>query len=187
MSDVDSPTSRVSDSHASEAQGYESDFLRAKEAEPLHAQGDHVRFYRLTRKYTDTDASLPKPSEAVQDVLYYTQQMVHHTGIIDCFEQRLDLPMGDYQAIIDTLDDETASYKLQGVMRFGEIEVRKEHAISLVPALQAAIAHLDVYSAEKTTMPLSHDQIVEASKMLKLFIETRDIPSVYLMIRRAYE
>lgn len=169
---------------AEKPQGYESDFLRAKEAEPMHAQGDHVCFYRLTRKYTDTDESLPEPSKEVSDVLYYTQQMGHHTGIIDCFEKRIDISLDDYRAIIATIADEKAQFKLSGVMRFGEVEVQKEHSIMLIPALQQSIAHLDVYNMEKTHMPLSKDQIVEESNMLKLFLEVRDIPSVYVMIRR---
>ena len=51
---------------------------------------DQVVFYELTRKFVETEEDVPQ--EAC-DVLYYTLAVGHHTGVLDCFEPRLSVPV----------------------------------------------------------------------------------------------
>ena len=56
----------------------------------LTHEPDQVVFYELTRKFVETEEDVPQ--EAC-DVLYYTLAVGHHTGVLDCFEPRLSVPV----------------------------------------------------------------------------------------------
>lgn len=61
---------------------------------------DQVVFYELTRKFVETEEDVPQ--EAC-DVLYYTLAVGHHTGVLDCFEPRLSVPVDVFYTLIDAL------------------------------------------------------------------------------------
>lgn len=99
-----------------------------------------VVFYQLTRKFVDSEASIPEESE---DVMYYALAIGHHTGVIDCFEERLRVDLGEFEAGVERVADEEARYKLQGILRHGEIQIDRGNLASLVPALQALAGEQD--------------------------------------------
>ncbi|MDR2035066.1 MAG: formate hydrogenlyase maturation protein HycH [Coriobacteriales bacterium] len=125
-----------------------------------------VVFYQLSSKFVDNDREIPDESA---DVLYYSLQIGHHTGIIDCFSEKFRCPYRAYLSLIEALPEESAArYKLEGVIRHGEIQIDKSHLATLVPALKE--------------LPL-----LEAPALLKALLAALDTiasqPSVYLMIR----
>ncbi len=98
------------------------------------AAGPEVVFYQLTKKFVDTEESVP---DDAQDVLYYTLAVGHHTGVIDCFEERFRCSLSAYERLVDAFPEGDARYKLEGVLRHGEIQIDKMHLAVMVPALTA--------------------------------------------------
>lgn len=141
-----------------------------------------VVFYQLTKKFVDSEASIPKDA---CDVLYYTLAVGHHTGIIDCFERVLSMSLESYRRIVSLFDDHASRYKLEGVMRFGEIEIDKSHIPLLLPSTRAVLSSIDVFDEAGKTIPaLSPDDSGLLAEMIDLLVKVRDDPSVYLMVRR---
>lgn len=98
------------------------------------AAGPQVVFYQLTKKFVDTEESVP---DDAQDVLYYTLAVGHHTGVIDCFEERFRCPLGVYKRLVGAFPEGDARYKLEGIARHGEIQIDKTHLAVMVPGLAA--------------------------------------------------
>ena len=63
---------------------------------------DQVVFYELTRKFVETEEDVPQ--EAC-DVLYYTLAVGHHTGVLDCFEPRLSVPVNVFYSLVAALPE----------------------------------------------------------------------------------
>lgn len=141
-----------------------------------------VIFYRLTKKFVDSAESVP---DDAKDVLYYTLAVGHHTGIIDCFENTLELPLESYERIVSLVENEDARFKLEGIMRFGEIEIDKSHVPVLLPALRTAFARLDAFDTRgHTSIKLSSEEVIWLSQMLDLVVKVKDETNMYLMVRR---
>lgn len=148
----------------------------------VRVDGSTVEFRKLARKFVDSASSIP---EEASDVLYYTLAVGHHTGVIDCFERALSMPVGTYEKIVALMDDEQARFKLSGVLRFGEIEIDKSHVGLLLPAARAALAGLDVFNEPgKTSIALDPSETEQLMGLVDLLLAVRDEPSVYAMARR---
>lgn len=145
-------------------------------------QGDAVAFFVLTRKFVDNEASIP---EDACDVLYYTLSVGHHTGVMDCFERALSMPVTVFESIVNRLDESDARRKLEGLLVFGEIEVGKEHAPSLLVALRDLMAHADVYGCGADNAPaVDSEEFKALVDLVDLLVRVRDTRDVYLMARR---
>ncbi|WP_283170725.1 formate hydrogenlyase maturation HycH family protein [Curtanaerobium respiraculi] len=105
--------------------------MRAKHADPASLvigparapQEPVVVFYQLSRKFVDNERSVDPDST---DIVYYTLAVGHHTGVIDCFSARLSCPLAQYRRICALVEDDAARYKLEGILRQGEIQVDQE-------------------------------------------------------------
>lgn len=135
---------------------------------PEHAQARTVRVHRLVRKFVDSAQSVP---DDAKDVLYYTLSVGHHTGVIDCFECVLSMPVEIFERICAALPEGEARYKLEGVMRHSEIELGKAQVDIVIDALE----------------PLASAADEEVARYVGLFLEqlriVREEPSVYAMVR----
>lgn len=141
-----------------------------------------VSFFRLTKKFVDSEASVP---DDACDVLYYTLAVGHHTGVIDCFEEALTMPLDAYERIAVQIDDVVSRRKLEGIMRFGEIEINKSHVPGLLAAAREALLTLDVCDDGGLSKPvLGKGDVGCLTALMDLLIKVRDEPSVYLMVRR---
>lgn len=96
-------------------------------------QAPRVVFYRLKRKFVDSEASV---SQDGASIIYYTLAVGHHTGIIDCLEEDLSCSKDEYLKVLAVLPEGALRYKLEGVLRCEEIQVDNSH----VPPLAAAVA-----------------------------------------------
>ena len=114
--------------------GYRAD--SAVSARDAGAAEPQVVFYQLTRKFVDCENSIPEES---QDVMYYTLAVGHHTGVIDCFEERLRLQLADFERAVALLGPGDARYKLEGIMRHGEIQIDATHVGYLYPAVKGLL------------------------------------------------
>ncbi|MFR7671327.1 MAG: formate hydrogenlyase maturation HycH family protein [Collinsella sp.] len=71
-------------------------------ADPAGPAPRPVVFYELTRKFVETEEDVPQET---CDVLYYTLAVGHHTGVLDCFEPRLSVPVDVFYSLVDALPE----------------------------------------------------------------------------------
>ncbi|MBK9925455.1 MAG: formate hydrogenlyase maturation protein HycH [Anaerolineales bacterium] len=120
---------------------------------------ERVVFYQLTHKFVNQEQNIP---EDARQVVYYSLAIGHHVGVMDCFQSLMEVPLDEYREWVSQLPEGTARHKMEGVLKWGEIEVNKEHAGGLLPLLN-----------EPWTKPFA--QSLQA--MMKE-------PALYLMIRK---
>lgn len=136
-----------------------------------------VILYQLTAKFVDSEMALP---DDARDIMYYTLSMGHHTGVMDCFTPKLMCSMETYRLIIDLLPEGDARRKLEGIVRFGEIQIDKSHLAALQPALRGALQALFV---KRDANPYAAG-IEWLRDFLELLEKTRKEEALYLMARR---
>lgn len=127
-----------------------------------------VIFYRLGQKFLDRREDVP--AEAKQ-VVYYSLAIGHHIGVIDCLQPVLDCPLEAFERWIAKLPAE-ARGKLQGIARWGEINVDASHAAMLIAGLDAARPAFD------------GGELVWADSLLESLHAMRAEPAIYLIARR---
>jgi hypothetical protein len=120
---------------------------------------ERVVFYQLTHKFVNQEQNIP---EDVKQVIYYSLAIGHHVGVMDCFQSLMEVPLDTYRTWVSQLPEGAARHKMEGVLKWGEIEVNKEHAGEILPMLN-----------EAWTQPLA--QCLQAM--------TKE-PALYLMIRK---
>ncbi|MDR0310842.1 MAG: formate hydrogenlyase maturation protein HycH [Acidobacteriota bacterium] len=134
-----------------------------------------VVFYQLCVKFVDNEREIPDESS---EVLYYSLQIGHHTGIIDCLSEKIRCPYGAFIEVVEALPHASVPrYKLEGILRHGEIQIDKTHLGSLYPAISDLLS--------KNPSPYSFS---DEAKALLLGLSTaldaiREQPGVYLMGR----
>ncbi len=107
-------------------------------ARDVSANGPQVVFYQLGTKFVDNDYSIPDESK---EVMYYALAVGHHTGVIDCFEEKLRSSLEVYEQAIALFDEQSAAaYKLKGIIRSSEIQIDKSHLPVLMDAVREARA-----------------------------------------------
>jgi hydrogenase-4 component J len=126
-------------------------------------------FYQLTHKFLGRDEEVP---EGPQQVIYYSLAIGHHVGVMDCFQSLMEIPMPDYEGWLEHVPAGPAHHKLQGLMKWGEIEINSEHAHDLLPALRGALPGMDANEAQWTRILVGC-----LNKMLRE-------PALYLMVRK---
>lgn len=127
-----------------------------------------ITVYRLGSKFVNRSEDIP---EDARQVVYYSLAIGHHVGVLDCFEKLADIPLAEFQAWISELPLGPGRTKLEGVLRYGEIEINRTHASALLPLLQAAG---EAHAA--WTEPV-------AACLQAMFAE----PALYLMLRKRPE
>ncbi len=92
-----------------------------------------IAFYGLQTRFVNQEADIP--AEARQ-VVYYSLAIGHHVGVLDCFTCLFQVPVEEFQAWLAQQPSGTGRTKLEGVLRFGEIEINKSHIQPLATLLQ---------------------------------------------------
>lgn len=121
--------------------------------------GERVVFYQLTHKFVNQEQNIP---ESARQVVYYSLAIGHHVGVMDCFQSLMEVPLEEYRDWVSQLPEGSARRKMEGVLKWGEIEVNHTHAGEILPLLH-----------ETWTEPLAGC----LQTMLKE-------PALYLMIRK---
>lgn len=96
-----------------------------------------IAFYRLSRKIVNSQEGIP---EDARQVIYYSLAIGHHVGVLDCFSELMVVPAGQYEQCLDRLPDGEARRKLEGVLKWNEIEINRSHVDELLPALGAFLS-----------------------------------------------
>ena len=100
-----------------------------------------VVFYQVEKKFVDNDYSIPEQSK---EVMYYALSVGHHTGVIDCFAEKVRCPLTVYKRALALFASyKQARYKLEGIERTGEIQIDKSHVSVLLPAVRAVCQGLE--------------------------------------------
>jgi hypothetical protein len=130
---------------------------------------ERVVFYQLSRKFVHRGHDVPAKSK---QLLHYTLAIGHHIGVIDCFSPKLEMPIEGYRNWLSHLPNGEGRRKLEGLLRFGEIEITAGHTRFLRVALDAATGGMSTTEADWTA---------RVSQMLQAIDEE---PTIYLMVRR---
>lgn len=94
-----------------------------------------IAVYQLRSKFVNERADVP---EDARQVVYYTLAVGHHVGVMDCFSSQLEIPFDEFAAWVQGLPDCPARTKLEGAIRWGEIEVNQTHIKMLLPVFESA-------------------------------------------------
>lgn len=127
-----------------------------------------VVFHQLSRKFVDRDHVVPTASK---QLVHYTLAIGHHIGIIDCFSSKLEIPREDYARWVARLPDGEARRKLEGLLRFGEIEITAPHVGMLRDALNGC-AHA-----------MSQEETEWAARLRKMLEAIEAEQAIYLMVK----
>ncbi|HUH98026.1 MAG TPA: formate hydrogenlyase maturation protein HycH [Anaerolineales bacterium] len=126
-------------------------------------------FYQLTHKYVNQDQDIPEQS---RQVIYYSLAIGHHVGVLDCFQRMLEVPLEDYRHWLAQMPEGPGRHKLEGLLKWGEIEINRSHAPDLVPTLKDSLSRMDETGSKCTGLLLQYLQ-----KMI-------EEPALYLMVRK---
>ena len=128
-----------------------------------------VVVYRLNTRFLQQGT---KPPEVSEKIVHYSLAVGHHVGVIDTFKAALTWPYDAFLAWVDSLPEGEARRKLDGVRRFGEIQIDSSHTGLLRAVLSQVDSHPD---PSETLFAQQLDEQLAA-------IERE--PALYLMVRR---
>ena len=130
---------------------------------------ERVVFYQLTHKFVNEKQGIP---EDAGQVVYYSLAIGHHVGVMDCFQGLMEIPLEDYCQWIACLPAGTGRHKLEGLLKWGEIEVNCSHVSDLLPVLTDSLSNMDASQAQWSDI---------LSQYLQRMLEE---PALYLMVRQ---
>jgi hypothetical protein len=136
----------------------------------MEIRTDKVVFYQLSRKFLHQGHNVPAKSK---QLLHYTLAIGHHIGVVDCFAAKLEMPIDRYRDWLSHLPRGEARRKLEGVLRFGEIEITAGHTRLLGKAFDAGMAAMSATEAGWTAL------------VQQMFQAIDEEPAIYLMVRRS--
>jgi hydrogenase-4 component J len=97
-----------------------------------------ITVYQLRTKFVNQREDVP---EDAKQVVYYTLAVGHHVGVMDCFSSQLEIPLDEFAAWVQSQPEGPARTKLEGALRWGEIEVNSSHVGMLLPLFEADQVH----------------------------------------------
>jgi hypothetical protein len=130
-----------------------------------------IVFYRLNRKVVHNRDAIP---EDARQVMYYSLMIGHHVGVMDCFSELMAVPAAQYGQLLDAIGDLEARAKLEGALKWTEIEINRSHVDSLLPALRAALPQLNGSTAQwaRTFAQCLREMLAEPALYLMLKVRS---------------
>ncbi|QNB46652.1 formate hydrogenlyase maturation protein HycH [Thermanaerosceptrum fracticalcis] len=126
-----------------------------------------VEFYRLSKKFVDEKEAPPQ----VKQLEYYALAIGHHVGVVDCFSPVMNMAREEYLKWIAKLPQTEARRKMEGVVKWGEVEITREHVRPLIKALTSAAP---VFLPEEKKW---------VDCLLQLLWSMEREPAIYLVVR----
>jgi hypothetical protein len=126
---------------------------------------DKIIIYQLHSKIVNQREDIP---EEARQIVYYSLAVGHHIGVMDCFSRIAEVPLDKFCLWLEQLPAGAGRSKLEGVLKWGEIEINRSHVDSLLVLCESSTAD------QKTWVPV-------------LFQSLRGIqqePALYLMLRK---
>lgn len=120
--------------------------------------------YQLSHKFIDRREDIP---ENARQVVYYALAVGHHVGVMDCFSSLIEIPLEAYEGWLKSLPDGPGRIKMEGVVKWGEIEINQSHIGLIMPLLE---------------MNKVREGWIES--LIQCFKSMRQEPALYLMLRK---
>ena len=127
-----------------------------------------VAFYRLSRKIVNNQEKIPADA---QQIMYYSLAIGHHVGVMDCFSELMVVSAEKYKQCLERLPDGEARRKLEGALKWNEIEINRSHVDELLPAFKVLLSGLSGPDSQWV------------KTMLRCFQEMVAEPALYLMVK----
>ncbi|MCZ7554297.1 MAG: hypothetical protein B6D39_12190 [Anaerolineae bacterium UTCFX2] len=99
----------------------------------IFAMNERIVFYQLRQKFVNQRQDVP---ENARQVVYYTLAIGHHVGVLDCFSSQFEVEGEDFRNWVNGLPAGKGRTKLEGVFKWGEIEINREHVEFLKPLVE---------------------------------------------------
>ncbi|MDI3310846.1 MAG: formate hydrogenlyase maturation HycH family protein [Thermoanaerobacterium sp.] len=126
-----------------------------------------VKFFRLSKRFVDEKDAPPE----IKQLEYYALAIGHHIGVVDCLSPVMVLEEEEYFKWIEKLPPGKAKSKLEGLSKWGELEINREHVSPLVSALTKAKSNF--FPAE----------IKWADCLLQLLKSMQKEPAIYVVVK----
>ena len=124
-----------------------------------------ISVYQLRSKFVNKREDVP---EDAKQVVYYTLAVGHHVGVMDLFSSQVDIPLDEFAAWVQSQPEGPARTKLEGALRWGEIEVNSSHVGMLLPLFEADQVHGPCWTR----------------KFVECLNAVKQEPAMYLMVRK---
>jgi len=131
--------------------------------------GSKVIFYQLGQKFLDRQEDMP--SEAKQ-VVYYSLAIGHHIGVIDCLKPIIRCTLEEFEQWLACWPEGDARSKLEGILKWGEINIDSTHISMLATSLDALRSQFSAQQAEW------------AAQLMQSLQAMSEEPAIYLIGRR---
>src|SRR3990170_5881477 len=125
--------------------------------------------YQLTRKYVNNEKDIP---EKARQVIYYSLAIGHHVGVLDCLQRLMEIQLDEYRNWIDLFPEGSGRHKLEGLLKWGEIEVNRSHTRELLPLLNGSLDLSNSSQKKWTNLLIQQLNLMEKE------------PAIYLMLRK---
>ena len=126
-------------------------------------------FYQLTHKFVNKEQDVP---EDARQVIYYSLAIGHHVGVLDCFKSLMEVPLEEYRRWITLFPEGIGRHKMEGVLKWGEIEINRSHTNELLPLLKDSLSRSTAAEAKWTNVLI---------EQLNMMVQE---PALYLMVRK---
>jgi len=124
-----------------------------------------IAIYQLSHKFVNEREDIP---EDAKQVVYYALAIGHHIGVLDCFSSVTEIPFKDFCTWLENLPPGNGRKKLEGVIKWGEIEINQSHVNMLLPLIKAD----------------DRDNLPWLGTFSQCLENIRKEPALYLMLRR---
>lgn len=123
-----------------------------------------VVVYQLSHKFINRREDIP---ENARQVVYYALAVGHHVGVMDCFSSLAEIPLEEYSRWLQRLPEGPGRTKMEGVMKWGEIEINYSHIGLIMPLLE-----------------MSQVEDPWTSSLIQSLQSMKREPALYLMLRK---
>lgn len=133
-----------------------------------------VKFFKLYKKFVD-EGNENNVAPEVKQLKYYALAIGHHIGVVDCLSPVMVIEKEDYFNWIGKLPQGKAKRKLEGLAKWGELEINRDHVAALGSALS---------EADPSFLP---EEKKWTNNLLQLLQMIKKEPAVYLVVRLSEE
>ena len=129
--------------------------------------------YQVTRRFVDNENSVP---DAITDMIYYTLAIGHHTGVIDCFEERLRCSLELFSKVLELIpEDSLLTKKLDRAYSRGEAYIDKYDLGPLIEAIDETLVNSEAEIIDSILTDDSPETIVDPLQWLIAFRGLLDV------------
>ena len=84
----------------------------------------------------------------------------------------MEMPLDEYRQWVEAMPAGPGRYKLEGLLKWGEIEINRSHAADLFPVLKESLSNPNAAGSQCSNV------------LLQFLQKMTEEPALYLMVRR---